>query len=74
MNIKNKINKKYFEISMYVIFTCVVIFVLSRVADNAGNIISAIRTGISWTAVVLKPVVAGFIIAYLLFPLLERIA
>lgn len=73
MNIKNKINKKYFEISMYVIFTCVVIFVLSRVADNAGNIISAIRTGISWTAVVLKPVVAGFIIAYLLFPLLERI-
>ena len=73
MNIKNKINKKYFEISMYVIFTCVVIFVLSRVADNAGNIISAIRTGISWTAIVLKPVVAGFIIAYLLFPLLERI-
>ena len=70
---KNKINKKYFEISMYVIFTCIVIFLLSRFTDQLPAIAKTTGLALKWVGAILKPVIIGFIIAYLLFPMLERL-
>ena len=71
--LKDKINKKYFEISMYVIFTCVVIFLLSRFADNLPEAAKTAGTVAGWILTIVKPVIIGFVIAYLLFPMLEKI-
>ena len=70
---KNKINKKYFEISMYVIFTCIVIFLLSRFTDQLPAIAKTTGSALKWVGAILKPVIIGFIIAYLLFPMLEKL-
>ena len=70
---KDKINKKYFEISMYVIFTCIVIFLLSRFTDQIPAIAKTTGSALKWVGAILKPVIIGFIIAYLLFPMLERL-
>ena len=70
---KDKINKKYFEISMYVIFTCIVIFLLSRFTDQLPVIAKTTGSALKWVGAILKPVIIGFIIAYLLFPMLERL-
>ena len=70
---KIKINKKYFEISMYVIFTCIVIFLLSRFTDQLPAIAKTTGSALKWVGAILKAVIIGFIIAYLLFPMLERL-
>lgn len=70
---KVKINKKYFEISIYVIFTCIVIFLLSRFTDQLPAIAKTTGSALKWVGAILKPVIIGFIIAYLLFPMLERL-
>jgi len=70
---KININKKYFEISMYVIFTCIVIFLLSRFTDQIPAIAKTTGSALKWVGAILKPVIIGFIIAYLLFPMLERL-
>lgn len=73
MNLKNKINKNYLEISLYVIFTCVVIFILSRMTDKIGMITTTALGILNWLKGILTPVIIGFIIAYLLLPMLEKI-
>lgn len=73
MKIKHKINKNYLEISLYVIFTCVVIFILSRMTDKIGIITKTVLDVLNWIKTILKPVIIGFIIAYLLFPMLAEI-
>ena len=70
---KDRINKKYFEISMYVIFTCIAIFLLSRLTDQLPLIAGTVGSVTKWILAIIKPVIIGFIIAYLLFPMLERI-
>ena len=70
---KININKKYFEISMYVIFTCIVIFLLSRFTDQLPAIAKTTGSALKWVGAILKPVIIGFIIAYLLFPMLEKL-
>ena len=70
---KIKINKKYFEISMYVIFTCIVIFLLSRFTDQLPAIAKTTGSALKWVGAILKPVIIGVIIAYLLFPMLEKL-
>ena len=70
---KDKVNKKYLEISMYVIFTCIVIFLLSRFTDQIPILAKTAGSVLSWVGAILKPVIIGFVIAYLLFPMLEKI-
>lgn len=70
---KYKINKKYFEISMYVIFTCIVIFLLSRLADQLPLVAKTAASVINWILTIVKPVIIGFVMAYLLFPMLEKL-
>lgn len=73
MKLFDKLNKNYLEISLYVIFTCVVIFILSRMTDKIGLITKTALDFLSWVKGILRPVIIGFILAYLLVPMLERI-
>lgn len=62
-------NPKYTQISLYVILTAVIIYILSRIADHSGDILMAIGRGSQWLWKILKPLVIGFFFAYFLFPL-----
>ncbi len=66
---KEHFNLRYLNISLYVIMTCVVIYILSRIADNAGVIFAGATRGVTWLSAILRPVVIGFVIAYLCYPL-----
>jgi len=66
---KEHFNLRYLNISLYVIMTCVVIYILSRIADNAGVIFAGATRGVTWLFAILRPVVIGFVIAYLCYPL-----
>ena len=72
---KGRGNPKYTQISVYVIGTAIVIYVLFKIASHTGDILGAVGTGLYWTGFVLKPLIGGFALAYLLNPLvvmLER--
>lgn len=68
-----KVNKQYTEISLYVIGTCVVLYILYSILSYAGTFFAAVGSSLAWIGSILKPVVIGFIIAYLLYPLCERV-
>lgn len=61
-------SKKYLKISLFTIATCIIIYILSRVADNLDTIVGCAIQVLSWIGSVLKPVFGGFIIAYILLP------
>lgn len=71
--LKGRLNKRYFEISMYVIFTCIAIYLISKITDHTPFILKKLGDTFSWIGTILKPVVIGFVIAYLLFPMLEKV-
>ncbi|MBE5966724.1 MAG: AI-2E family transporter [Lachnospiraceae bacterium] len=65
----DKFNRKYMQISLYVIITAVIIYSLSLVAKNAPTILREIMEKVSWFIQVFKPVIFGFVFAYLLDPI-----
>ena len=69
MNWKEKINRKYMQISLYVIITVVIIYSLSLIVKNAPGILHYIVDKLNWVLAVVKPVIIGFIFAYILDPL-----
>ncbi len=68
MSWKDKINKKYMQISLYVIITVVIIYALSLVVKNAPQILTVCMHWLGWLFKVIKPVVLGFVFAYLMDP------
>ncbi len=68
MNVKKYLNPKYTAIARYVIATFLIIFLLIRFTDNIAAVFNSIMLGIRWLGKVLKPVVAGFALAYILQP------
>lgn len=66
MKVNNMINRKYLQISLYVIFTCVVIYVLGLIAANLTTVFSVVTTKIGQILTILQPVVIAFVIAYIL--------
>ncbi len=66
MKFVNKLNRKYLQISLYVIFTCIVIYCLSLVARNAPNIYYVLTAKLGTILQVLKPIIIGFAFAYVL--------
>ncbi len=66
MKFVNKLNRKYLQISLYVIFTCIVIYCLSLVASNAPNIYYVLKAKLGTILQVLKPIIIGFAFAYVL--------
>lgn len=68
MKWNDNFNRKYTMISIYVIITAVIIYCLSLVAKNAPDIIKEILNSLNWVIHVAKPIVIGFVFAYLLDP------
>ncbi len=65
--------KRYSIISGYVIVTCLILMAMYKVVDNIEDITGAIVKGFNWIMILLKPVTAGFIFAYLIYPLMKKI-
>lgn len=60
-------NRHYTQISAYVIFTALIIYALIRILDHLPTFISGIGFFFHSLWVILKPLFAGFVIAYLLY-------
>lgn len=71
MKWNNKVNEKYTLISIYVIVTAIVIYILSLVAKNAPIIVYEIMEKVKWVMKVTKPIVLGFVFAYLFNPIVN---
>ncbi len=71
MNWRDKFNRKYAQISLYVIITCVIIYCLSLIADNAPLLARKFMNGIGWILRVIKPVILGYVFAYLMDPVVS---
>ena len=56
------------QISLYVIATCLVIFLLYKALGSTGTVLAALGRGLHWLFVILKPLVTGFAAAYILYP------
>jgi len=67
----DKFNKKYMQISLYVIITCVIIYSLTLVAKNAPSIVREIMVKVNWVIRVIKPVIIGFAFAYVMDPVVS---
>lgn len=73
MKWNNNLNKKYTQISLYVIGTAVIIYILSLVAKNAPIITKDILEKLGWFVKVIKPIILGFVIAYLFDPVVSKL-
>ena len=68
-----EIDKKYIQIAVLVVITCVVIYILSRFTDSLTQVPSVVGSGISWLLTVLTPVIIGMIMTYILYPGMKKI-
>lgn len=71
MKLKEKINNKYSVIAGYVIVTAIIIYSLGLIATNAPYIIKTVLHSLTWILQVSKPIVLGFIFAYLVEPIVS---
>jgi predicted PurR-regulated permease PerM len=68
MKLNDKLNKKYTLIAAYVIVTCIIIYCLGLVANSAPLILKNIMGSFGWLMKVAKPILLGFVFAYLFDP------
>ena len=73
MKWNNNLNRKYTQISLYVIVTAVIIYILSLLAKNAPTITKEILEKLGSFVKVTKPIIIGFIIAYLFDPVVCKL-
>jgi len=59
------------QISLYVIITAVIIYSLSLIAKNAPTIVKMILEKVNWLLRVVKPIIFGFVFAYLMDPVVD---
>lgn len=71
MKWKDKINRNYLQISFYVIITVVIINFLKLIMDNAPDILGTVLKKLNWIIKVIRPVIIGFVLAYLLDPIIN---
>ena len=71
MRWKDIFNKKYMQISLYVIITAVIIYILSLIATYSHIIFWVVMDKISWFIKVIKPITFGFAFAYLMDPIVS---
>ncbi|MBQ9118847.1 MAG: AI-2E family transporter [Lachnospiraceae bacterium] len=65
----NKLDKRFARFSIYLIITVVIINIIGKLSDNAEAIFSAFMSGVGWILTVVKPIILGFVMAYILQPL-----
>lgn len=71
MKLRDRVNRKYMQISLYVIITAIIIYILSLIAKNAPVIFSDLMEKLGWILKVIRPVILGFVFAYLLDPIVS---
>lgn len=71
MKLRDRVNRKYMQISLYVIITAVIIYILSLIAKNAPTIFSNMMDKVNWLLKVVRPVILGFVFAYLMDPIVN---
>lgn len=68
-----EIDKKSKLTAALIIMMVVIIYVSFKVTDNFHSILNWGQGTVYWIGKLLKPVIIGFIVAYLLFPLMDKI-
>ena len=68
MKLRDRMDPKYTRISLYVIGTCVIIYLLGYIIRNLPAVSGAIAVAFRWCIGIFTPVFWGFLLAYLLFP------
>ena len=63
-----ELNKRDKEIAGLVVLTCIAIYILVMIANQASPIFKGTVAAVKWVMKILTPVVVGFIISYLLVP------
>ena len=71
MKLKQYIDSRYNKTAFYTIITAVIIFILCMIISHSGGFFQKISTVIG---LVLKPIIFGGVIAYLLEPVIQKIA
>ncbi len=69
----NEIDRKHKLTAWLIIMMVATIYVLFKITDNLGTILSDIESGFFWVNRLLRPVVIGFIAAYLLYPIMRKL-
>lgn len=68
-----KPDRKYTQIAVYVVATVIAIYLVIAVGSNITDILKWIRKGWGFLTQVFTPLLIGFVIAYLLKPLVEKV-
>lgn len=71
MKWKDKMNRKYLQISLYVIITVVIIYFLKLLMDNSPAILKSLVGRLNWVIRVIRPVIIAFVFAYILDPVVD---
>lgn len=71
MKLRDRFNRKYMQISLYVIITAVIIYSLSLIAKNLPVITMEVMERVGWLIKVIKPLIFGFVFAYLMDPVVS---
>ncbi len=61
-------DQRYTQISAYVVATVIIIYVLIQLTYHVPTIVTGIGTGMHALGVVFRPLILGFVIAYLMYP------
>lgn len=69
MKLFDKLDKQYLKISGYTIATAAAIIALVLIAQRIEPIWAGICAGATWIGDVIKPVIIGLVIAYILYPI-----
>lgn len=64
-------NRKYLQISLYVIITVVIIYFLKLLMDNSPAIFKSVIDRLKWLIRVIRPVIIGFVFAYIMDPIVD---
>lgn len=68
-----KPNRKYTQIATYVVLTVIAIYLVIAAGSNMSDILKWIQKGCGFLSQVFTPLLIGFVIAYLLKPLVEKV-
>ena len=71
MRWKDKMNRKYLQISLYVIITVVIIYFLKLLMDNGPVILIYLMNKLGWLIRVSRPVIIAFAFAYIIQPVVD---
>ncbi|MDE7299334.1 MAG: AI-2E family transporter, partial [Lachnospiraceae bacterium] len=64
-----RVNKRYIRMTVFLAVAVLVIKIVSQLTDHAAEIFAAVMTGLNWIIGVAKPIIFGFVMAYILKPL-----